>query len=105
MQKGLPGGGSNVGEQIVSGQHRLIIADREQVEVEGVLHVESFDDREITLGTILGTLTLRGEDLNIRQLDLESGCFAVTGMIHGVQYSSAERGKGRGQGFWQKLLK
>ncbi len=55
-----------MGEQIVSGQHRLIIADREQVEVEGVLHVESFDDREITLGTILGTLTLRGEDLNIR---------------------------------------
>lgn len=89
-------------------QHTLRIVNREQVEVEGVLAVESFDDQEIVLETELGTLTLRGEDLHIKQLDLESGRFAVEGLISACMYSNLRhRGQKapRGRSILERLLK
>jgi sporulation protein YabP len=91
-----------------SGQHSLHIVNREQVTVAGVLAVESFDDEEIILETDMGTLTLRGEDLHIKQLDLESGRFAVEGLISACTYSTPrQRGSrpAKARGFLERLLK
>lgn len=88
--------------------HSLHIENREQVTVQGVLAVESFDDQEIVLETEMGTLTLRGEDLHIKQLDLELGKFAVEGLINACQYSVSRQRQGRPQrsrGFLERLLK
>lgn len=89
-------------------EHTLRIINREQVSIEGVLSVESFDDEQITLETDLGTLTLRGEDLHIKQLDLESGRFAVDGLISLCAYSVPKQRGGRAtkpRGFLERLLK
>jgi sporulation protein YabP len=91
-----------------AGEHSLHILNREQVTIQGVLSVESFDDEEIILETDLGTLTLRGEDLHIRQLDLESGRFAVEGYVSICTYSTPrQRGgrTGKPRGFLERLLK
>lgn len=91
-----------------AGQHSLHIVNREQVTVQGVLSVESFDDAEIILETDIGTLTLRGEELHIKQLDLESGRFAVDGMISACTYSAPRQRGGRSaksRGFLERLLK
>lgn len=100
------------GERSVSGaapiEHSLSITNREQAQVMGVLAVESFDDEEIILETELGTLTLRGEELAIKQLDLESGRFAVEGYILSCVYSAPKARGVRGQkarGFLERLLK
>jgi sporulation protein YabP len=90
------------------GQHSLNIINREQVTIQGVLAVESFDDEEIILETEMGTLTLRGEELHIKQLDLESGRFAVDGMISSCVYSTPRQRGGRStksRGFLERLLK
>jgi len=89
-------------------EHSLRIINREQVSIEGVLSVESFDDGEIILETDLGTLTLRGEDLHIKQLDLESGRFAVDGLISLCAYSAPKQRGGRSakpRGLLERLLK
>jgi sporulation protein YabP len=75
--------------------HRLTLRAREEAEISGVLHVASFDDREIVLETQLGTLTLHGHELQIKQLDLNEGTFRVEGMIDSVGYSTP--GQRRGQ--------
>jgi len=88
--------------------HSLQIANRESVVVTGVLAVESFDDEEIQLETEMGALTLRGEELSIKQLDLERGRFAVEGLINALQYSQPRQRSGRPQrsrGFLERLLK
>lgn len=89
-------------------EHVLQISNREQVTVQGVIEVDSFDDQEIVLSTELGTLTLRGEELHIKQLDLASGRFAVEGVIHAALYSAA-RGRSargaKGKGLFERLLK
>ncbi len=89
-------------------QHSLQILNREQTTVEGVLAVESFDDEEIIIETEMGTLTLRGEELHIKQLDLESGRFAVEGFIHSCVYTTPRHRGGRsarGRGFLERLLR
>lgn len=88
--------------------HSLQIMNREQVTVQGVLAVDSFDDEEIIVETNMGTLTLRGEELHIKQLDLESGKFEVEGLVTSCLYS-APRHRGsrptKSRSFLERLLK
>lgn len=86
-------------------RHQVNLADREELQVTGVLHVDSFDDREIVLATDLGTLTVQGEDLQIRQLDLESGRFAVEGTINSLTYAVGNQRARKGQGLLERLLR
>ena len=64
-----------------SGQHRLVIENRQHTDINGVLHVDSFDDQEIILETEQGLLAVRGEDLHIKQLNLEQGELLIEGLI------------------------
>lgn len=88
--------------------HGLSVANREQVQVTGVLAVDNFDDQEVTLETELGALTIRGEELHIKQLDLETGQFAVEGYINALQYATQKQRTGRqprNRGFLDRLLR
>ncbi|HYF80920.1 MAG TPA: sporulation protein YabP [Symbiobacteriaceae bacterium] len=90
------------------GRHGLQLFDREQLTVTGVTAVESYDDRQIVMETQMGTLTLKGEDLNIKQLDLESGRFAVEGYVNSLVYATTRAGKarqGRTRSFLERLLR
>jgi sporulation protein YabP len=88
--------------------HEVTIVNREQMTIRGVLRVDSFDDQEVVLDTDLGTLTVRGEDLHIKQLDLDQGSFAVDGLITSLQYAAGGRGRGvktKGRGILDRLLR
>ena len=97
------------GETRTASGHCLTVTDREQVAITGVLHVKSFDDREIVLETNLGALVLRGEDLHIKQLDLETGNFTVSGLLSSSQYGPSRRNrqgsKTSGKGLFERLLR
>lgn len=86
-------------------RHQVSLVDRESLQVTGVLHVDSFDDRQIVLATDLGSLTIQGEDLQIRQLDLERGHFAVEGIINGLAYASGNQRARKSQGLLERLLR
>ena len=78
-------------------EHTIQMTNRESVLIRGVLHVDSFDNQEVILATELGTLTMKGKDLRIKQLDLDQGSFAVEGFISSFSYSegSIERHKSK----------
>ncbi|MBT9139848.1 MAG: Spore protein YabP [Dehalococcoidia bacterium] len=88
-----------------SSQHRLIIQNRESMDVTGVLHVDSFDDEEVILETEQGILAIRGEELHIRQLNLEKGELAIEGLILELTYSDDKRFRDRGKGLFERLFK
>ncbi|MDI9484881.1 MAG: sporulation protein YabP [Bacillota bacterium] len=78
-------------------RHQLVLAERERLTIDGVIHVESFDDREIVLETELGGLVVQGDELHIKELNLEKGNLLVNGYISSVEYlgdSLAKRSKG-----------
>jgi len=85
--------------------HEVLIVNREQVTIRGVLHVDSFDDQEIILDTDLGTLIVRGEDLHIKQLNLDDGSFSVEGLISGIQYTAGKAKGTKGKGLLDRLLR
>lgn len=72
--------------------------------VEGVVHVDSFDDEEVVVETDAGVLIVRGEQLHMKELNLESGTLHLTGTVDGLQYA-AEGFARKGKGFLGKLLK
>ncbi|MCR3922207.1 MAG: sporulation protein YabP [Firmicutes bacterium] len=85
--------------------HRLVIENRESLEVTGVVHVDSFDDEEVVLETEQGLLAIRGEDLHIKQLNLEKGELAIEGLILELAYSEDKRLRDRGKGLFERLFK
>ncbi len=86
--------------------HVLTITNREQAVVGGVIHVESFDDQEIVVDTDLGTLTLKGEDLHIRQFNLDTGALEIEGAINAALYSLRPKGRGeRAKGLLERILR
>ncbi len=81
--------------------HTLELIDRNLLSMTGVAKVETFDDREIVLQTQLGTLTVRGENLHIRHLDLEQGDLVLDGEVGALLYVADSKRKGA----WRRLLK
>lgn len=87
--------------------HELTLTNREQVQISGVLHLATFDDEQIVLDTELGTLTVKGEDLHIKQLDLDAGRLSVEGLVTSVAYGPGKGrlGRQKGRGLLDRLLK
>lgn len=82
----------------------VIMENRRKLSVSGVEDVDSFDEDSIVLFTQAGTLNIKGEDLHINKLSVETGEIAVEGEITSLTYTDDERGA-RGSGFFSKLFK
>lgn len=88
-------------EKITAKPHNIIIEDRTRISVSGVIEVNSFDDRQIVAMTSKGSLILRGTDLHIDKLSLDSGELVVTGLITDLGYEEvAPSGS-----LWSRLFK
>ena len=87
-------------------KHQFTLKNREQMSVEGVINVESFDDQEVLVETDQGMMHVRGDDLHIKELNLEGGTLLVTGFGRGIEYTGdGPRKKGKGRGLLGKMFK
>lgn len=69
-----------------SKQHDLRMNNRKALDITGVKNVESFDSEEFLLQTELGHLTIRGQNLHIKNLSLEEGILSIEGLVHSLMY-------------------
>ena len=83
-------------------RHQLTLIDREEMTVDGVLNLGSYDEREIVMETEQGILQVKGEGLNIKQLNLEKGSIIVEGIVKSLLYDDEPRSK---KGLLERLLK
>ena len=65
----------------------LILENREKLTATGVLDVLSFDDQIVIMETGLGLLTIKGEDLRINKLSIDSSEVIIEGQIYNLGYS------------------
>ena len=86
-------------QKIVS---NIIMESRERITVSGVNDVESFDENSIVLSTELGDLIIKGQDLKIGKLNLDSGEVLAEGEFDSFEYSDYGSQKG---GFFSKMFK
>ena len=73
--------------------HQLIVQDRHVAELTGVSDVDSFDEKTISLYTQLGELTIKGRELHIDAMSVETGDMVITGDIWSAVYGDRDRKK------------
>ena len=90
-------------EKKIKGVHNIILENRRSLSVTGVEDVDSFDESNIVLFTEMGLLSVRGEDLHINRLSVDTGEISVEGEIHSIGYSDSDTKKS--QSLISKLFK
>jgi len=73
-------------------RHSLQIDRRENVVVTGMLDVISFDEESVIGETEMGVIIIRGANLHVKRVSLDSGELAVSGEIDGITYESPSGG-------------
>ena len=81
--------------------HSLILENRKTLTATGVSNVDSFDEQTIVAYTDLGELVIRGSQLKINKLNIETGELTLNGTITSMSYSE-NRPVG---GFFSRLFK
>ncbi len=81
----------------------LVLENREKLSVSGVVDVESFNDESIIAVTDLGVLIIKGSELHINKLNLDSNELVVDGDIFSLEYTDGETG--RSKSFFGKMFK
>ena len=71
----------------------LILENREKLTISGVIDVLSFDDQIVIVETELGMLTVKGEDLRINKLSIDTQDIIIEGNISSLSYSEKEEKK------------
>lgn len=80
-------------EKRIFSAHSLMIKDRQGGKITGVKDVSSFDEKEILLLTGAGKLAIKGEQLHVKQLDLEKGEVDLEGKVDSLTYLSKNTDK------------
>ena len=83
----------------------LILENREKLTITGVVDVLSFDDQIVIVETQLGLLTIKGEELRINKLSLDSSEVIIDGEIFNLGYSEAGMNKKSSGSILVKIFK
>lgn len=65
----------------------IILENREKISVSGVLDILTFDEEEITLDTQLGMLNIKGSDLKVEKLSVDTGEVVAKGHFDTIFYT------------------
>ena len=82
----------------------IVLENREKLSISGVLDVLSFDDQIVILGTELGLLTIKGENLRINKLSLDTTEVVINGEIYNLGYTENNSDK-KSSGLLNKIFK
>jgi sporulation protein YabP len=84
-------------EERKTARHRVMLEDRERCNIAGVTDVVSFDEECVIAETDCGTIVVKGRELRVSSLSVDSGNIDIDGEIDGVTYDNP--GKSRGSLF------
>ncbi|CAH0347588.1 sporulation protein YabP [Bacillus sp. CECT 9360] len=85
-------------------EHDVVMRGRRLLEITGVKQVESFDNEEFLLETVMGFLSIRGQNLQMKNLDVDKGIVSIKGKIFDLIYLDDHSGD-KAKGFFGKLFK
>ena len=82
----------------------LVLENREKLSISGVLDVLSFDDQVVVVETELGLLNIKGDNLRINKLSIDTSEVIVEGEIYSLNYSDKSPDK-KGTSLIGKIFK
>ena len=85
-------------------EHDVIMRGRKLLDITGVKQVESFDNEEYILETVMGFLSIRGQNLQMKNLDVEKGIVSIKGKVFDLVYVDDQSGD-KAKGFFSKIFR
>lgn len=82
----------------------LVLESRKRLSLTGVIEVVSFNDEQIILNTVLGSLTIKGDGLKMNKLDVQNGEVMIVGTVNSCVYSGTETKRDK-ESIFSKLFK
>ena len=73
-------------EKQSAGIHRVLLENRKKAVITGVQEIHSFNENEVLLLSAAGKILLKGEQLHVRNLNLEKGDAEVEGRVDSLSY-------------------
>lgn len=83
-------------KKLVKQPHNIIMEDRKALSVSGVNDIDNFDENAVVLYTELGELTVKGRNLHISKLNVDTGELAMEGEIQALFYNESSSQKNKG---------
>lgn len=74
-------------EERKDGVHGIHLQERKRGTLTGVVDVMAFDSEQIFLETTQGMMTIKGKELHVSRLQLESGEVDVEGIVDSLIYT------------------
>ena len=83
----------------------IVLENREKLSISGVRDVLSFDDQVVILETELGLLTIKGENIRVNKLSIDTSEVITEGKISCISYSDKNMENDKGGGILSKIFK
>ena len=89
----------------ISNPSNVTIKDRKSIEISGIKQIDSFDNQEFLLDTVVGYLHIKGKNLTLGKMDNDNKEVVINGSIDSINYvESMLKGNGK-EKFMKKLFK
>ena len=85
--------------------HNVSLVERKNITISGVKKIESFDNEEFIIETLLGRVIVKGENLEIIKLDTYQGIISIKGKINMLNYVDDSNKKQKEDSILSRLFK
>ena len=85
--------------------HGITVTERKNIVISGVKKIESFDNEEFLMETVMGYLVVKGTELEIIKLDTYQGNVSIKGHIDSFVYIDNVSKKDKENSLLSKLFK
>ena len=66
--------------------HKIDINERKNIFLTGIKKLNSFDDKEFFVDSIMGSILIKGNNLELVKLDTFQGSLSIKGVIDSISY-------------------
>jgi len=66
--------------------HKISINERKNIVLTGIKKINSFDEKEFFIDSVMGPIVIKGSDLELLKLDTFQGNLSIKGNINSVDY-------------------
>lgn len=85
-------------------EHEVRMNNRRDLEINGVKELDSFDSEEFLMETTMGFLIVRGQSLQLKNLNVEEGIVQIKGKVYELAYVDEQREE-KAKGWFSKLFR
>lgn len=71
--------------------HEIKMVNRNSLYISGVKKIDNFDDNEFLIDSVMGSIVVRGSNLEVILLDTDKGDVKIKGKINSIIYHDSNK--------------